>query len=87
MMDEKDWIIVRLLRLLLRTGEFASHPDVIKSIQWFEQENRDFGNREINGEIVFGPLYGTGHAKLLDGIKRVKEAPVYNRATGKWDTE
>ena len=83
-LDEKDWIIIRLLRLLLQTGDFASHSDVVKSVQWFEQTHRDFGNRKIGGEIVFGPLYGTGQAKLVEGIKLAKDTPTYDKATGVW---
>lgn len=83
-LDEKDWIIIRLLRLLLQTGDFASHSDVVKSVQWFEQANRDYGNREIGGETIFGPLYGTGQAKLVEGMKQVKEAPIFDKETGTW---
>ena len=83
-LDEKDWIIVRLLRLLLQTGDFAGHSDVVRSVQWFEQTHRDFGNREIGGETVFGPIYGTGQAKLVEAIKLAKDTPTYDKETGVW---
>lgn len=84
-LDEKDWIIIRLLRLLLQTGDFASHPDVVKSVQWFEQFHRDYGEQDIgDGDTMFGPICGTGQAKLLEGIKLAKDAPLYDKETGKW---
>lgn len=84
-LDEKDWIIVRLMRVLLQSGQFAGHSDVIKTAQWFEQANRDHGNRTgPDGEITYGPLYGTGHAKLVEGMRMVQENPVFDRDTGKW---
>lgn len=86
-LDEKDWIIVRLMRILLQSGQFAGHSDVIKTAQWFEQANRDYGMREINGESTHGPLYGTGHAKLIEGMKLVRETPVFDRDTGTWRTK
>ena len=84
-LDEKDWIIIRLLRLLLQTGDFSNHPDIVKSIQWFEQAHRDYGHEDIgDGDTMFGPIYGTGHAKLVEGIKLAKDTPTYDRETGVW---
>ena len=88
-LDEKDWIIVRLMRILLQSGQFAGHSDVIKTVDWFEQTNRDYGMR-VSGastEPSYGPLYGTGHAKLVEGMKLVTENPVFDRDTGTWRTK
>jgi hypothetical protein len=84
-LDEKDWIIVRLMRVLLQSGQFAAHSDVIKTAQWFEQANRDHGPRvHADGEVTHGPLYGTGTAKLVEGMRLVAENPVFDRDTGTW---
>ena len=84
-LDEKDWIIVRLMRVLLQSGQFAGHSDVIKTAQWFEHANRDHGPRvDMDGEICHGPLYGTGTAKLVEGMRLVRENPVFDRDTGTW---
>lgn len=32
--DDKDWIIMRLLRVLLESGQHSSHTDVIRTIDW-----------------------------------------------------
>ena len=34
-MDEKDWIIARLLYALYEEGRNASHPDAVKAVGWF----------------------------------------------------
>ena len=84
-LDEKDWIIIRLLRLLLQTGDFASHSDVVKSVQWFEQVHRDYEHRDIgDGHTIWAPIYGTGQAKLVEGIKLAKDTPTYDKETGVW---
>jgi len=42
-LDEKDWIIMRLLRVLLESGQHSAHPDVIRSIDWMADTVRDAG--------------------------------------------
>ena len=34
-MDEKDWIIARLLYALYAEGRNASTPDAVKAVAWF----------------------------------------------------
>ena len=85
-LDEKDWIIIRLLRILVRTGDYASHSDVVRSIDWFEHEHRDFGERIVDyktGETSYGPMYGTGSAKLMNCIRQIHE-PIFNKETQTW---
>ena len=38
-MDEKDWIIARLLYALYEEGRNATHPDAIKSAEWFANKH------------------------------------------------
>ena len=66
-MDEKDWIITRLLRLLLETGQHSSHSDVIKTIDWLQQ--RSLGLKKETGEDL-PPL--SAHSFLLGLIDRLR---------------
>jgi hypothetical protein len=38
-MDEKDWIIVRLLYALYEEGRNATNSDAIKSVDWFSNKH------------------------------------------------
>jgi hypothetical protein len=38
-MDERDWIIARLLYALYEEGRNATHPDAIKSAEWFANKH------------------------------------------------
>jgi len=42
-LDEKDWIIMRLLRVVLEEGKHSSHSDVIRSIDWMTDRVRAAG--------------------------------------------
>ena len=38
-MSEKDWIIARLLYALYEEGRNASHPDAVKTVNWFTDKH------------------------------------------------
>lgn len=67
-MDEKDWIILRLLRLALESGSLSSHSDVIKTINWMEQRSLHLTNME--GETL--PPY-SGFTFIMKQLERLRE--------------
>jgi hypothetical protein len=38
-MDERDWIIARLLYALYEEGRNATHPDAVKAVGWFANKH------------------------------------------------
>jgi len=38
-MDEKDWIIARLLYALYAEGRNATTPDAVKTVNWFTRKH------------------------------------------------
>jgi hypothetical protein len=67
-LDEKDWIILRLLRLALETGQLSSHSDVIKTINWLDSRSLHLINME--GESL--PPY-SGFTFVMKQIERLRE--------------
>lgn len=67
-MDEKDWIILRLLRLALETGSLSSHSDIVQTINWMEQ--RSLHLRNMEGEPL--PPYG-GFSFIMKQFERLRE--------------
>ena len=39
MMDERDWIIARLLYALYAEGRNADTPDAVKAVKWFTDKH------------------------------------------------
>ena len=67
-MDEKDWIILRLLRLALESGSLSGHSDVIKTINWMEDRSTQLTNME--GEPL--PPY-SGFTFVMKQLERLRE--------------
>jgi hypothetical protein len=67
-LDEKDWIILRLLRLALESGQLSSHSDVIKTINWLEHRSIHLVNME--GEQL--PPY-SGFTFVMKQLERLRE--------------
>lgn len=67
-LDEKDWIILRLLRLALETGQLSSHSDVVKTINWLDSRSVHLVNME--GEPL--PPY-SGFTFVMKQLERLRE--------------
>jgi len=68
-MDEKDWIIARLLYALYADGRNASTPDAVKAVNWFTQNMG--GNKRLMEAF----------AQVCDEHKTYEP---YWKAKGKW---
>lgn len=42
-LDERDWVILRLLFLLYKEGRNASEPEAHRIIRWFDDEHPGYG--------------------------------------------
>lgn len=51
-MDERDWIIARLLYALYAEGKNADYPDAIKSTNWFTFRHSHSVLLQAHGEIT-----------------------------------
>jgi hypothetical protein len=76
-LDEKDWIILRLLFLLYKEGRNANEPEARKIIGWFNDKFPGYGQ-----EIMLAAF------SRLAGEKRTRSENIYEpywKEKGKWE--
>ena len=76
-LDEKDWVILRLLFVLYKEGRNASEPDAKRIVNWFNDKHPGYGQQVMLA--AFSRLAGENR---LRGEK--KFAP-YWRGDAKWE--
>ena len=72
-LDEKDWIILRLLFVLYKEGRNANEPDAKRIINWFNRQHEGYGQQvmlaafsrlagenRLRGEQRFSPYWKEG---------------------------
>lgn len=75
-LDEKDWIILRLLFSLYKEGRNASDPDAQRAVNWFERRHPGYGQQVMLA--AFSRL--AGENRLRD---EKKYSPYWKE--GKWE--
>jgi hypothetical protein len=76
-LDERDWVILRLLFVLYKEGRNASDPEARRIIEWFNQEHPGYGQ-----EVMLAAF------SRLAGDKRVlkeKSFEPYWKKQGEWE--
>lgn len=76
-LDQKDWIILRLLFLLYKEGRNASEPEARKIIGWFNDQHPGYGQ-----EVMLAAF------SRLAGEKRTRSENIYEpywKEKGKWE--
>ena len=75
-LEEKDWIILRLLFALYKEGRNASDPDAQRAVEWFERKHPGYGQQVMLA--AFSRLAGESR---LHGVK--KFGPYWKE--GRWE--
>jgi hypothetical protein len=76
-LDERDWVILRLLFLLYKEGRNASEPEAVRVINWFNSEHPGYGQEVMLA--AFSRLAGENR------IRREKLFEPYWKEKGKWE--
>jgi hypothetical protein len=76
-LDERDWVILRLLFLLYKEGRNASEPEAIRVINWFNREHPGYGQEVLLA--AFSRLAGENR------IRKEKSFEPYWKEKGKWE--
>lgn len=75
-LDEKDWIILRLLFILYKEGRNADEPEAQRIIRWFNRKHNGYGEQVMLD--AFSRLAGENR------IKKEKTFEPYWQEKGKW---
>lgn len=75
-LDEKDWIILRLLFILYKEGRNADEPEARRTIDWFNWRHRGYG--QVVMLDAFSRLAGENR------IRQEKTFEPYWKERGKW---
>lgn len=75
-LDEKDWIILRLLFALYKEGRNASEPDAQRIVGWFNRQHEGYGQQVMLA--AFSRLAGENRLR-----KEKKFSPYWKE--GKWE--
>ena len=76
-LDEKDWIILRLLFVLYKDGRNSSEPEARRIIDWFNRKHSGYG--QVVMLDAFARLAGENK------IKQAKTFEPYWKEKGKWE--
>lgn len=76
-LDEKDWIILRLLFTLYKEGRNVSEPDAQRTIRWFETQHSGYGQQVMLA--AFSRLAGENQ------LRNEKKFEPYWKTQGKWE--
>ena len=76
-LDERDWVILRLLFLLYKEGRNASEPEAGRIIDWFNSEHPGYGQEVMLA--AFSRLAGENRAR------NEKMYEPYWKEQGKWE--
>ena len=75
-LDERDWVILRLLFVLYKEGRNASEPEAIRTIDWFCQEHSGYGQ-----EVM---LAAFSRIAAENRVRKESTYEPYWKQQGKW---
>lgn len=76
-LDERDWVILRLLYLLYKEGRNASSPEARRVIGWFNDTHPGYGQEVMLA--AFSRLAGEGR------LNKEKMYEPFWKEKGKWE--